>query len=79
MTSGMPHEQALHDHQGFRSRRKITCMVSVAATRIMSHCFNSAGYCMDLPPAIRGVNPHNKAIGPEDARNTGRTGLRRRM
>jgi hypothetical protein len=48
-----------------RSRRKLPARVSVATTRIMRHCFNSAGYCVYLPPAIRGVSQHNDAISYE--------------
>jgi len=57
---------------------KLPAQVSVATTR-MRHCFNGAGYCGYLPPAIRGVSTHNDAIGDEDARNAGRTGLWRPM
>ena len=64
--------QAFHDREGFRIRRKITCMVSVATARIMRRCFISAGYRVDLPPAIRGVNPHDDVTGHEGAQNAGR-------
>ena len=61
-----------------RSRRKITCMVSVATAAIMRLCVNSAGYRVDLPPQYGG-NPHDGVIGGGGARNAGRMSLRRRL
>ena len=40
----------------------------------MRHCFNGAGYRVDLPPTIRGVNPHDDVTGRENAPERGEHG-----